>query len=136
MADDITDWSELREFKAIDLTASYVLSWHRDGNSLLIDMDLCLLPEHALYEEPRRAGEACIWPAALEFPYCNRLIADSGEGDEKSFGALAERLGLGRISNLEKTREGRYRLRGRFGTVQINAERPILRLGTVHPPAR
>lgn len=133
MADDITDWTELREFKGVDLAASFVLSWHRDGHRLLIDMDLCLLPDHALYEPPRRDGQACIWPAALEFPHCDRIEAGGQSADEQTFGPFASRLGLGRISSLQRTGEGRYRLQGRFGSVQIDADRPILRLGTLHP---
>jgi len=44
MADDGTDWRDLREFKAVDLSKSFVLSWDTDSESLMIDLDLYLCP--------------------------------------------------------------------------------------------
>ena len=40
------DWRDLREFKAVDLTQSVILSWELGQESLLIDIDLYLLPGH------------------------------------------------------------------------------------------
>ena len=44
--DDKTGWQELREFADVDLTRSYVLSWQAERDTLLIDVDLYLEPEH------------------------------------------------------------------------------------------
>jgi len=49
MTGDVTDWRELREFKAVDLSKSFVLSWDTESESLLIDVDLFLCSDHAFY---------------------------------------------------------------------------------------
>ena len=70
MANDATtvSWRQLREFADVDLTQSFVLSWHLDGEMLVVDVDLYLEPEHPFYEPPRPAEKACIRPAVVEFP--------------------------------------------------------------------
>ena len=125
MSADTTDWRELREFKAIELTKSYILAWSVESGSLLIDVDLCLGPDHAFYEEPRPAEKACYHPAWIDFPRCETAT------DSVTQGHLADsvqNLRPGQISNLMRTGEGRYELRGEFGTVVIRAERPMVRL--------
>ena len=67
--DDKTGWQELREFADVDLTRSYVLSWQAESDTLLIDIDLYLEPEHPFYEKPRPAEKVCIRPALIEFPF-------------------------------------------------------------------
>ena len=52
---EATDWRMLREFAAVDLTQSYVLSWHMESETLFVDVDLFLTPEHPFFEEPRPA---------------------------------------------------------------------------------
>lgn len=131
MSDDVTDWTELREFRAVDLTRSFVLSWHLHGDALLLDLDVCLTEAHAFYEPPRPSEDACIRPAVLEFPHCVRLGAAGREAGDGEIGGLASRLGHGRIDGLQRTGDGEYRIDGRFGIVVVHAERPILRLKTL-----
>jgi hypothetical protein len=122
---DTTDWTELREFKAIDLTQSFVLSWSTEADSLLVDVDLCLCADHAFYEEPRPSEKACYRPALIDFPHCEEA------SDSASAGHLADsirKLRPGKISGLKRTGEGRYEIHGEFGTVVIRAERPMIRL--------
>jgi len=128
MTDDVTDWTELREFKAVDMTKSFVLSWDSESESLLIDLDLYLCPEHAFYERPRPAEKACFRPALLEFPYCSSLEYAVGKTDSLSVAEAAGALGLGAIAGLRRVGEGRYEITGDFGRVEIEAERPLLRL--------
>jgi len=128
MSDDKTtvSWRRLREFADVDLTQSYVLSWHLEGEMLVVDIDLFLEPGHPFYEKPRPAEKVCIRPASIEFPYCDELQstqAGSGEVAE-----ITGKLGLGAISDLVVPEDGRYALSGEFGTVSVVAERPILRL--------
>ncbi len=122
---DTTDWTELREFKAIDLTRSYALSWHVEGGSLLIDVDLCLCADHIFYEEPRPAEGACYRPALIEFPHCEKA-ADSAA--VLRLADSVQRLQPGQISGLRRTGEGEYEIIGEFGRVVIQAERPMVRL--------
>lgn len=125
--EDSVDWRKLREFADVDLIKSYVLSWRVRGDSLCIDVDLYLTPEHPFYEKPRPKEKVCIRPAVIEFPYCETLTLD-GEGSEDSIEVVAERIGLGAITGLVRRDEGPFELEGKFGRVSIDAERPILRL--------
>lgn len=121
------DWRQLREFADVDITKSFVLSWGVDGDTLIIDLDLFLEDQHPFYEKPRPAEKFCIRPAILEFPYCVAIESNlPGTGGE-----LAEAvsvLGLGAIQGLRRFHDGPYEIRGEFGEVRIDAERPILRL--------
>ncbi len=128
MTDDVTDWRQLREFNAVDLTKSFVLSWATESESLLIDLDLFLCPDHAFYEEPRPAEKACFRPAYLEFPYCSDIRSSADAGDGQSVSDAAAALGHGAIAGLRRVGNGCYEITGEFGQVEINAERPILRL--------
>ncbi len=111
------DWRQLREFAAVDMARSFVLSWRMDGETLLIDVDLFLTKEHPFYEKPRPAEKVCIRPAYIEFRYCD------------SVSAPVESLGHGAIDSLT-VQDGIYEIGGDFGTVRIDAERPLLRLKT------
>lgn len=119
-------WRQLREFAAVDLAQSYVLSWHFAGDSLLIDVDVLLQPEHPFYEKPRPAEKVCIRPASIEFPCCDALEADAVEASEVI--DIVKNLGHGAIADLHVLDDGRYEIEGDFGTVRIEAERPIFRL--------
>jgi hypothetical protein len=128
MNDDATSvsWRQLREFADVDLAQSFVLSWHGEGDMLVVDIDLFLEPEHPFYERPRPAEKACIRPAVIEFPYCDELrCVQAGSGQVAE---IAGKLGLGAMHDLVVLDDGRYAISGEFGTVYIAAERPILRL--------
>jgi hypothetical protein len=128
MRENPTNWTELREFRAVDLLQSFVLSWNAESGSLQIDLDLYLCPEHAFYERPRPKERACFRPAILEFPYCSRLVSAVFKGDGKAVSETAGKLTSGRITGLRLVDDGRYEMNGAFGKVEIHAERPILRL--------
>ena len=119
-------WRQLREFADVDLAKSFVLSWHVEAEALVIDIDLCLESEHPFFEKPRPAERVCIRPAFIEFPCCDELQPCAGGGREVA--EIAGNLGLGAISDLTVSDDGRYAISGEFGTVSIIAERPILRL--------
>jgi hypothetical protein len=125
--DNRTDWRILREFAAVDLTRSFVLSWELDGETLLIDVDVLLTEDHPFYEKPRPAEKVCIRPAVIEFPFCEALASDriSSAGDPR---AVIADLELGAIAGFARLSDGRYELDGEFGVVHIDAERPILRM--------
>ena len=121
-----TDWRRLREFGSVDLSQSFILSWHFESGQLLIDIDLFLTEEHPFFEKPRPAEKVCIRPAIIEFPYCESLSVE-GEDDAPP-GDVVRRLGHGLIDSLRRLDDGRYEISGPFGTVRIAAERPILKL--------
>lgn len=127
-----TNWTELREFRAVDLTESFIVGWGTDRDSLMVDLDLFLCPEHAFYEAPRPAEGACYRPAMLEFPHCVTLSGDKVGTRPRSVSHAAAQLAHGRISGLRVVDDGRYEMTGAFGKVEIHAERPILRLKREH----
>ncbi len=128
MTDDVTDWRELREFNAVDMSKSFVLSWETDSESLLIDLDVFLCPDHAFYEKPRPAEKACFRPATLEFPYCSDIASGADMDIVRSVPDQAATLGHGASEGLRRIGEGCYEISGEFGQVKIDAERPLLRL--------
>lgn len=121
------DWREIREFAGVDLTRSFVLVWELESETLVVDIDLFLTPEHPFYEKPRRSENACIRPAVIEFPFCDRIESDGMSADTDPAAVVSE-LGHGAIEGLRRLVDGRYEVKGEFGTVMIDAERPILRL--------
>ena len=125
-ADDSVEWHELREFADVDLLRSYVLSWHVEFDTLFIDIDLYLMPEHPFYEEPRPAEKVCIRPACIEFPFCV-AFGQAGREDGEAI-EIAGNLGHGAITGFRRQSDTRYEITGEFGTVFVNAERPLLKL--------
>ena len=121
------DWRELREFSGVDLENSYVLSWSVTVGTLVIDVDVCLDAQHPFYEPPRPSETSCIRAGVLEFPYCTSLRAENGRASSTDPNVVAGTLRHGKITGLTRIGDGRYDLRGAFGRVCIEGERPLLR---------
>jgi hypothetical protein len=121
-----TDWRRLREFASVDLNQSFILSWHVESETLMIDIDVFLTAEHPFYEKPRPSEKVCIRPAIIEFPICEGISVDGNS--QSTLGETAESLGHGAIDGLQRHENGQYEINGNFGTVLVTAERPLLRL--------
>ena len=126
MTDGTVHWRKLREFAGVDLGRSFVLSWRVNGEALLIDVDVFLTSRHPFYEKPRPAEKVCIRPAVIEFPFCEHLAAGTAAGSEPV--DIVEEIPTGAIETMRRLEDGHYEFVGDFGTVVIDAERPILRL--------
>jgi len=124
---DYVGWRKLREFAGVDLTKSFILSWHIEAGALLVDVDLFLEHGHPFYEQPRPAEKVCIRPAIIEFPYCQSIYPEGAEA-EGSMVDIVSALSLGAIEGLRRFSDGPFEIRGDFGMVRIDAERPIMRL--------
>ncbi len=124
---DYVGWRKLREFADVDLTKSFILSWHIEAGALFVDVDLFLEQGHPFYEQPRPAEKVCIRPAIIEFPYCQSIQPEGAEA-EGSMADIVSALSLGAIEGLRRFRDGPFEIRGDFGMVRIDAERPIMRL--------
>ena len=111
---------------AVDLTQSFILSWHVEPETLLIDIDVYLTEEHPFYEKPRPAEKVCIRPAIIEFPVCEGIAV--GDGPLSPIAEAIVGLGHGAIKGLCRHDEGHYEINGEFGTVFVAAERPLMRL--------
>ena len=125
-ADGSTDWRQLREFADVDLSRSYVLSWYFEAGVLFVDVDVFLTAGHPFYEKPRPAEKFCIRAGCIEFPFCESVGPD-GKTDGKPID-IARKLGPGAITGLRRMADQRYEISGDFGTVLIDAERPLLKL--------
>ena len=125
-ASQATDWRVLREFAGVDLEQSFVLSWEIEYGALLVDIDVHLLEAHPFYEKPRPAEKVCIRPAVIEFPLLDKILVDGSAAAEPA--ELVKRLGLGAIHGFQRLANGHYEIKGRFGRVLIEADRPVLRL--------
>ncbi len=121
------DWRDLPEFAGLDLCQSYILSWHVEGGALIVDVDLLLTPEHPRYETPRPNEKICIRPAKLEFQYCDSIRID-GKRFDKSLAETVARLSPGAIAGFKRLQGGPFEISGAFGTVLIDAERPLVHL--------
>lgn len=121
MSDKSISWTELREFRATELTKSFVLSWEQAGDTLKIDLDLSLAPEHAFYEKPRPSEGDCFRPALLEFPHCTAVAGANGALN-------IDQISHGQITGFQLVTDGVYALSGEFGDIEISSERPLLRL--------
>jgi hypothetical protein len=127
MTEYMTDWTELREFAAVGLTQSYALSWQLDSTSLMVDLDLYLCPDHPFYEKPRPSEAGCYRAAFLEFPACIQVLV-AGKITQESLAKTIQSLAPGLITGLKRTGDGRYEIIGKFGTAEILADRPLLRI--------
>ena len=126
MTDDTTDWTELREFRHIELTRSFVIAWRTEASTLVVEVDLCLAEAHPFYEAPRPSEKACFRAATIEFPDCTGVSTDAGpDGTAPSEWGGA---GIGAIAGLQRTGEGEYCIVGAFGKVRIIGGRPVVRL--------
>jgi len=125
--DGATDWRQLREFAAVDLTESFLLSCTVEYGTLFVDVDLYLDPEHPFYEKPRPKQKVCNRPAVIEFPYCEAITVD-GISVDAGPAEVARRIGHGAITGFRRLADARYELLGEFGALLIESERPLLRL--------
>lgn len=121
-------WQDLREFRDVDLAASYILSWSFQAETLQLEVDLVLLADHPLYEKPRPSQTHCLRAAVIEFPVVDALLLDGQSSAEASPGELLAGLKPGLLQTLVVQDEGHYVLAGDFGTVAFQSERPVLRI--------
>lgn len=125
--DEFVDWRNLQEFAGVDLSKSFVLSWQAAGETVSIDVDLFLTPEHTFYEKPRPAEKVCIRPAVIEFPYCETIkIGDMEEVELRE--SRVSSLRAGAITELRRMPSGAYEIIGGFGRVRVKSERPVIRI--------
>jgi len=125
---DPADWRQLREFRGVDMEASYIVGWHYESGLLSIDMDILLTPEHPFYEKPRPSQKGCIRAAVIEFPYCRSISRTDGEQGSTEGEAIVAALEHGAVRSFCVYDDGVYEIAGAFGQVVVEAERPVMRL--------
>ena len=125
---DSTDWRQLREFRGVDMEASFIVGWHYEAGLLSIDMDILLTPDHPFYEPPRPSQKGCIRAAVIEFPYCRSVSRGGDEAGSLQDLAAVAALEHGAVQSFCVYDDGVYEITGAFGQVVVEAERPVMRL--------
>jgi hypothetical protein len=133
MNDDLSrqpgvSWRNLREFRDVDLEASFVLSWSFADEMLRLEVDLVLLGSHPMYDKPRPSQSHCMRAAVIEFPIAEQLTLNGEWVAETTSGARLSSLQPGLLHTMLVKDEGHYVLDGEFGTVEFQSERPVLRI--------
>lgn len=105
-----------------------MLSWVLTGDTLRLEVDLVLLPMHALYEKPRPSQTSCMRAAVIEFPVIEALTIDGEAKADVLPGKVFSALQPGLLQSMIVKDEGHYVLDGEFGTVAFQSERPVLRI--------
>lgn len=61
------DWTELSEFKGIDLYDSFVLSWEHTSNKIVFNLEVSIWPQSTFYSKPEPNEHTCYRKASLSF---------------------------------------------------------------------
>ena len=108
------------ELKGIMLEDSWVLSWATRDDSLFIEVEFSLWPEHPQYQQPKTDEWTCYLKGNLIFEGISLMhglrdlhdvtptITPDGEKD------------YGNIDSLEEVASGEFAISGDFGDVHIN----------------
>ena len=61
------DWTELSEFKGIDLNDSFVLSWEQTSDKIVFNLEASIWPQSPHYSKPEPNEHTCYRKASLSF---------------------------------------------------------------------
>ena len=112
------DWTELEQFRGIDLNDSFILGWRLEGRRIIFELEASLWPESEYYIPPKQGEYTCYRRATLSFKNvieCTGL--PSMESAPKSADAAGE-IDFGNIDSLQIL-DGGFSVSGDFGTVSI-----------------
>lgn len=112
------DWYDFLPLSEVELQKSYLLSWGRQANDVLLEVDALLAPGHPMYEPPRPAEGGCFRPGELIFP--NAININVVPTDAPS----------GLIHFFVELEEGHYFLEGEFGRITIASDPPFFQFGS------
>ncbi len=112
-------WAKNPIFRGIDLTDSFVLSWHTSDSQLVFDLEASVWPDSPHYEQPLPDEHTCYKRAALVFAGFTTI---SGLRDMHQIKPAINADGsqdYGSIDHLEDTGVG-FHVSGEFGSVAIS----------------
>lgn len=117
------DWTQLKEFDAVDLSESYVLGWHQTPTEVVFELDVALTPEHRLYVAPRSGERTCWVRGALHFPEASIV---HGLLEQRSVVGATDATGARDYGNIDQLSwaDGQARIVGEFGDVTLRSARP------------
>jgi hypothetical protein len=122
------NWTAMPAFHGLDLSESFISSWEHHENSLLVEADFVLTPDHPSFRPPVPDEWACFKRGKLTFPNVRstkglRSMAEvrpaidaTGERDYGHFDSFVERA------------PGTFEVSGDFGTFTVESEQPIVEI--------
>ena len=123
------DWTELSEFKGIDLNDSFVLSWYQTSDKVEIRLEASIWPQSAYYIKPKSDEHTCYRRATLTIlgavKVTGLLPMDTVEPTIDPDGTED----YGNIDSLLKISNG-YSITGEFGLVQISGGKLEFKINT------
>lgn len=112
------DWTELEQFRGIDLTDSFILGWRLEGQRVIFELEASIWPESEYYMPPKPGEYTCYRRATLAFKNVIECIGlPSMESAPKSADA-AGKIDFGNIDSLQILDDG-FSVSGDFGTANI-----------------
>ncbi len=112
------NWNQLEIFKGIDLNDSFVLSWQKVGDNLLIELEASIWPESKHYRSPNEDEYTCYRKATLEFVGFNELEGLIPVSCAASTTDIDGSVDFGNIDILIEEK-GNFHLSGNFGEVTV-----------------
>lgn len=117
------DYTHLPGFEGVALEDSYTLDIEAHPGTLVLRLDLLLLPGHPAWEPAKPGERACFKVATLSFSKVRSLHWD-GMGVKPTLDPSGT-LDFGSMDSLTKT--GRqYRIEGDWGQITVEADAPCL----------
>lgn len=111
-------WTELEQFRGIDLNDSFILGWHLEGRSVIFDLEASLWPESEYYMPPKPGEYTCYRRATLAFKNVIGCIGLPSMKSAPKSADAAEEIDFGNIDSLQILEDG-FSVSGDFGTVNI-----------------
>lgn len=123
------DWTELSEFKGIDLNDSFVLSWNQTNDKVEINLEASIWPQSAYYSKPKSNEYTCYRRATLTIlgavEVTGLLPMDAVKPTIDPDGTED----YGNIDSLRQSSNG-YSIAGEFGIVQISGGKLEFKINT------
>ena len=125
----MTDWTEISVFDGLDLSESFVLSWHLGKENLCFEVEFMVCESHPAYNPPPPGEWACYERGKLEFPNVIRVSGLRSMGSvQPAIDANGER-DYGHFDTFAEVRSGEFIFAGDFGEVCVVSQNPMVKLG-------
>lgn len=112
------EWTELSDFKGIDLNDSFVLGWEQSTDKLEFSLEASIWPQSTYYITPKQNEHTCYRKATLTFSSIDEV---NGLRSMESVKPTIDPDGTsdyGNIDSLIQNSNG-YSIVGEFGSVKI-----------------
>ena len=122
------DWTEISVFDGLDLSESFVLSWHRGQDLLSFEVEFLVCESHPAYQPPAPGEWACFKKGKLEFPDVVRVLGlRSMRAVKPAIDATGER-DYGHFDTFSEVGSGEFKFEGDFGEVRVVSRNPSVEI--------